>query len=692
METLALAGLIAAAGYYLQDKSPRSKEGIRNLNEQDPEITKMSELEKPNSLNIYQADKVNAVNDEILQRSLQNYKDAERPDMTGILPPIYNSYSSIGNDTILNVNLKDPSSQDLAKIDDANRRDAMFKVQSRKIEDRPAFKPTPYDTPGEAQIFSNFGAYPKTNENISLLTGQPIQREHSNMVPFFGSNVKQNIETFTNEATLDNFTGNKSTFFHKQEISPHFAPVQQDITGTPMLTTNIDTSRFIPSAFRQGEKPFYEERISAPIAGTLDNPMSQNFQPSIDDLRVANKQQVSYEGRTKAGQMGSVRAAVAPVAKNRPDTHYTLGPDRFFTSTGAVIANKAQNNYENLPSTSRQELNREYYGAPVSREKLSSGPRLSNVDNTDELNFTSYFQDPKRTQLKSDPIRNRGSHIPGTTDYGKASYNLPELERDSTKEYQSLNVNRSNLGQKMPVSDEAKPTIKETLVGKRDNSGNITRNVNAAKNTGMTDYSLKTTNKETLIYKDYRGHATKKDQVGYNVAKYRAKTTNKEITSDTPYAGNANAKNKSSMVRSTFEDPIKVRHAVHAENYKGAGKTHTQNAENRTQYNNAEISERKEVLLKGARPSGHKSTLGTISGGVGSVGEIKSTPNMLLKERAKDRMENVNYQNVIPSKEVIGYQQPLINRYGEVENKRIDGKMIYDAQLKQNPFYNLDNN
>lgn len=692
METLALAGLIAAAGYYLQDKSPRSKEGIRNLNEKDPEITKMSELEKPNSLNIYQADKVNAVNDEILQRSLQNYKDAEKPDMTGILPPIYNSYSSIGNDTILNVNLKNPSSQDLAKIDDANRRDGIFKVQSRKIEDRPVFKPTPYDTPDEAQIFSNFGVYPKTNENISLLTGQPIEREHSNMVPFFGSNIKQNIETFTNESKLDNFTGNKSTFFHKQEISPHFQPVQQDISGTPMLTTNIDTSRFIPSSFRQGEKPFYEERIAAPISGTLDNPLSQNFQPSIDQLRVANKQQVSYEGRTKAGQMGSVRAAATPIAKNRPDTHYTLGPERFFTSTGAVIANKATDNYENMASTSRQELNREYYGVPVSREKLATGSRLSHIDNTDELNLTSYVQDTKRSQLKSDTIRNRGSNVPGTNDYGLSSYNLPELERQTTHEYQTLNVNRKGAGQKMSLPDEARATIKETVVGKRDNSGNIKRNVNAAKNTGMTDYNVKTTNKETLIYKDYRGHATKKDQVGYNIAKYRAKTTNKEITSDTPYSGGANASRKTDMVRSTFADPQKVRYAVHAENYRGAGKTHTQNAENRTKYRNAEISERKEIALKGARPSGRKSTLGSIAGGVGTVGEIKSTPNMLLKERSKDRVENVNVQNVIPSKEVIGQQQPLVNRYGEVENNRIDGQMIYNSQLKQNPFYNLDNN
>jgi hypothetical protein len=688
METIALVGLITAAGYYLQDKTPRAQENVRNLNQKDPEITKMSELEKPNSLNIYNSDKVSASNNEVLQRSLQNYKDAEEPAFTGVLPPIYNSYSVVGNDTILNVKFQDLSSEQLARIDDENRRNDMFKVNSRKVQDRPMFNPSTLTPSDSQQLFSNFGVGSLVNENVSLLTGQSIQRDHSNMVPFFGSNVKQNIESFTNVSTLDNFTGNTSTFIHKQEVAPQFERVKQDITGTPLLTDNIDKSRFIPSAFRQGEKPFYEERISAPISGTFKNPLSTNFNPTIDQLRVVNKQQISYEGRTKAGQMGSVRSASAPVIKNRVDTHYSLGPERLFTTTGTVIANRSTDNYENLTLTSRQDQNIEYYGARVAKESLASGPRLRGVDNTDELDFSSMFQAPKRNQLRSDTERNIGSQIPGVNDYGKDSYNLPELERDSTKEYQSLNVNKSNSGQRIALQDQARSTIKETLVGKRDNSGNIRRFINKNDNTGMTNYDLKTTNKETLIYTNYKGQANKKDQVGYNIAKYRAKTTNKEITSNNSYSGGANASNKTNMVRSTFENPEKVRNAVHVQNYRGTGKRHTSNAENRTQYHNAEITENKENLLKGARPNGRKSTLGSISSGVVSIGDIKSTPNMLLKEQSKDRVENINFLNVIPSKESIGSQKAIYHRYDDLLNSRIDSGLV-TTQLTQNPFYNL---
>lgn len=657
METIALVGLVTAAGYFLQDKTSRVQENIRNLNEKDPEITKMSELEKPNSLNIYSSDKVSSANNEVLERSLQNYKDAENPSITGVLPPIYNSYSSIGNDSILNRNFIDKSSIDRARVDDNNRRTDMFNVQSRQISDRPMFTATVgVSALDDQQVYSNFGMDKLYDQNINLLTGKPMEREHSNMVPFFGSNVKQNIETFTNVQTLDHFTGNTSTFFHKQEVTPRFDVVKQDITGTPAITENIDKSRFIPSAFRQGEKPFYEERIAAPISGTFYNPLSNNFNPDIDKLRVANKQQISYEGRTKAGQMGSVRATVAPVAKNRPETHYTLGPDRFFTSTGAVIGERSDYNYENFKPTTRQEQNVEYYGGKVAVESLASKPRLQGIDNTNELDFSSLFQEPKRVQLPADTERNVGSYIPSSNDYGKSSYNLPELERDTTKQYNLLNVNKNTAGQRISLSDEARTTNKESLVNKRTDSGHIKGTIEKYANTGMTNYDPKVTNKESLIYKNYVGNANKKDQVGYNIAKYRAKTTNKETTSDKSYIG-----------------PVKY---------------HNQTVEMRTKYNNAEISNTKETLVKGTRPNGRKSTLGTISSGVGSVGEIKLTPNMLLKEKPRERIENVNVQQVPPSKEKIGYPTPVFNNHSEVQNNRIDGALIQN-QLSNNPFYNL---
>lgn len=692
METLVLAGLVTAAGYYFKDTS-RSKEGIRNIDEKDAVVATMSELEKPNSLNIYNADKVNSSNDELLQRSLNNYKDAENPSITGVLPPIYNSYSSIGNDKIFISN--DNSSVGLAKMDDTMRRSNVNQNAgpSRSLETRPMFNPSTFDASMQAaeQLnSSNFNTNIGLKQEISLLTGKPLERDHSNMVPFFSSNITQNIETFTNESKLDNFTGNSSTFFHKSEPMPRFDQVTENIFGAPLLTDHIDTSRFIPSAFRQNEKPFYEERIAAPISGTFDNPVNKNYERSIDDLRVASKQQISYEGRTKAGQMGSVRTAEMPVAKNRPDTHFTLGHDRLFTTTGALVKDKSTDNYQNMTKTSRQDQNLEYYGAAGGTDHLAQTQRICGIDNTHELDFSSIAQIPKRNQLQSDTTRNLMSQTPGINDYGKQSLNLPELERQTTSQLHTLNINKGNSGHQLTLQDNMKTTHKEMLVDKRDNTGNI-KTINKDTNTGYTDYKLKTTQKESLVNNNYKGQANKNDSMGYNIAKYSAKTTNKEITSDIHYSGHVNDNNKNNMIRSTFENPEKVRYAIHAEDYKGHGNYGVNSCENRTRFDNAEIIETKEILLEGTRPSGPKSSLGSISSGVNGVGELKITQNMLLKEQDKERVENLVNSNVIVSKESLGYLQPMYNNYSEVENSRLSGDLVSE-QLKENPFYNLKRN
>lgn len=677
-----LIGLTGLAGYYLQDKSGRKNEGLREINQPDPV---MLENEKPNSLNIYNSNKVDAANDELLKMSLNNYKDAVNPALTNVLPPIYNSYSVHGNELLLNANINEKS---LPETNEINRRKNVLETDAPELNTRPMFQSSLGTLNDEDTMFSNFGAGPKTNQEISLLTGNIIDREHSNMVPFFGSNVKQNIESFSNVSTLDNFTGNKSTYIHKKETSPQFEQVTQNIYGAPLLTDHIDTSRFIPSAYRQNEKPFYEERIAAPISGTLHNPLNNVKQPTIDSLRTANNQQISYEGRTKAGQMSSVRGIVGNVMKNRADTHFELGHDRLFTSTGAVIANKSSQNYENMTQTSRQDQNIEYYGGAIYKESLNSGPRLKSIDNTNKLDFSSFFQPTKRTQLASDTQRNLGSRTTGVNDYGKDSINLPELERDTTKDSQTLNINNGSRGHKVTLQDELKGTIKETLLGKHDNSGNIKTRLKGE--AGITDYTFKTTNKEILAEsnKDYKGQANKKDGMGYNVVNAYAKTTNKELTSDYEYSGHANDTNKNSMVYSTFENPEKVRNAVHIENYKGAGSHHTSASENRVMYNNAEISETKEKSLGGQRPNGRKSTLGTIAVNSDNLGEIKITDNMLLKERSKTRVENVNFTGVIPTKSIIGQQQEIFNNYSEVENNRLNPHDV-STQLHNNPFYNL---
>ena len=696
MESIAIIAITTMLGYSFADKT--SNETVRNVSDKeivnDKVSERMTEIEKPNSLNIYNSNRVNAINDEILQMSINNYKKSENPSLTGVLPPIYNSYSLIGNDSVLSKTSSDEKTASLAEINNVNRyTDPSNKGNPVSVEKRPIFQSIlNLESSSADNNFANFGSGVETSQQISLLTGQPIEREHKNMVPFFGGNVRQNVEKYTNVQKLDHYTGNTSTFVHKREQGQRFENSKQDINGSPLFTTNVETDRFIPSAFRQNEKPFNEERVSAPISGTLNNPVTKasgNFK-TVDELRVANKPKISYESRTKAGRFGNVRGYQSEVIKNRADTFYELGQDRVFTSIGAVSGNKMSENFGNLKATTRQDSSIMYYGGAMNKESLGFEPRLSNVDNTAEL--TVGFQDPKKQQFRNDYTRNiQGTNVSG--DYGKQSINLPELERDTTSKMHQLNAGRNDFGSKIGIQDDIKNTIKETVLY-QDKSGNVKttfkKSSSSVVESGLSDMTFKATQKETLIDNKYVGQVNKKDQMGYLVNKYEAKTTHKETVSDTPYTGGALDNNKSSIIYSTYENPEKVRNAVHVDYVGSASTQGFAEQKNRSNYNNAEISSRQEELLTNERPSGPQYF--NISGGVNAVGEQKLTSNMLLRERSKTRTDNFgNISQNIPTKTQIGQASGHRNVYSEVENVRIDDRWgdVINSQLKENPFYNI---
>lgn len=725
METIAIVGLVSLLGY-----SFANKEEIRDIKENDPtrSITKMPDEERPVSTNIYNNTMYEEAEDKTLGLSIDNSIKAENPLLTGVLPPIYNSYSGIGNESLLSNSIVDGSVKTLSDINNINRYKDVTGIVNNEpsLTSRPMFKALlNLDTTSSNDFsnnfsndFSNFGQGTPTNETISLLTGLPVEREHNNLVPFFGSNVKQNVESFTNTSTLDKYMGNTSTFIHKNEQGPFFDSYQQDIYGTPHLTNVIDTDRYIPSVFRQNEKPFEPERIAAPISGTLNNPVtiaSGNFR-TVDQLRTANKPQISYEARTVAGQYGNVRGVYGNVSKNKVDTHFELGKDRLFTSTGLVIGKKADENFSNLQDTSRQDQNIEYYGIALNKEGLKSEPRYApnaeslkylaeqstSFDNSDELGLIVSTADDSRQQLASDTVRNLHKTTINNHDYGKSSINLQELERNSTNVQHILNVNKVDSSIIVGLQDTAKSTIKETtLDNTRAASGNINSFINKGDSTayenGLIGVDLRTTQKESTLF-EHRGQANKKDQTGYNIANYFAKTTHKETTSDNNYNGHVASKNKSSTVYSTYANPEKVRNPSMAVNYQGNASYEIGQAENRNKYKNATVNENSTRLVSNQRPGGQNHQ--NYSGGVEVVGNIYTKPNKFLAEEAFTFNPNIsNISNVIPTKSKIGTTENWGNEgnsrggnvYGEVENKRETREFasLINDQLKDNPYYNL---
>jgi hypothetical protein len=699
--TLPLIGLTTLAGYFFSrdGRNPRAERTVRQ---------NIESFDKPNGKNIYTSNVVNEANEEILQRSLENYKLAENPSETGFIPPLFNTYSIVGNDSMLSPVLVSDSvglsSEQLGKLNDLNRlqnvvqtntsdkKDQDKKEQSN-VDNRPMFrsfdKYIGQETNPTTFTESDF-SLPYKQTEINLLTGKPFEKTHANMVPFFGSNIKQNIETFSNEALLDSRAGNTSTYKHKKETASMYDTKPENIYGNPVFATQVDTDRYIPSLYRQNEKPVEPERIAAPISGTFDNNIRPVFK-DVNDLRPGNRPKETYEGRTLSGKMGENRGIQGKVEKHRPDTFFEN--NHRFAGPGEYVGPKSREDYAlNMKSSSRQSYNIEYYGANYNQASHASKQRLSTVDNSDEL--SAYFQNPKRHNFENDYLRNVDGTIlqnQSSHDYGRSALTVPESERATTGlESYLLNANLEGQGIRLKLQDEMKMTLKQTTM-KTDNTGNVNSAFNSSGNdpyhSGMSNVVAKQTHKQTMVDNKYKGQVHKDDGMGYLVNKHEAKTTGKEIVTERSegYVTNAGKIIKNPTVQSTYANPEKVRNAIHPE-YKGNVKYSTE-SESRTRFDNAVIRDEKQQVIMGQRPSGPQNF--QISSGKGVYGDIKSSENMLLKELEDTRDKIINDYKHTPTKDQLGI--PIRTRQDDeaidtVTNDRLQPELA-QFQLANNPFF-----
>jgi hypothetical protein len=618
-----IMGLTMLAGYIF------NKDGKASRKEEQKTV--MEHYEKPNGPNIYQSDKVNEINRDLLEKSQVMYEKSRTPALTGVLPPLFNTYGASGkgllHEDIGNGDVIKKASRD-------NRLSDPLRARNIDIDDRPMFT-TPLARRDNTDLTNTTF---RGNEDLetNLLTGLPMERNHKNMVPFFGSKIKQNIETFSNESLLDSMTGNVSTYKPKKEVTRFFDPKEENIYGAPLFTNEIDMDRYIPSVFKQNERIIPDVKVAAPIAGTVDNSIRPVFK-TVDDLRVLSKQKESYKSRIIEGQRGEVRGVQVEVSKQRPETFYEKGQDHLFTTTGYVIGDKAKENFQNFKDTSRQSYNIEYFGG-VNSENPKDRQRVRHIDSYDnsaELDMSAIMQAPKRINHDNDYMRNVGSNgmQKNTNDYGKDSMSAYETERQTSGlESHILNRTKGEFGMKPRLADGAKDTLKQTTLY-NDNSGNVKTSFNssfsAAFNNGVAGISVKPTHKQSAILNNYVGNMNKSDGMGYLVNVYQPRETHKQDT----------------LVRDRLSGPQSFQ----------------------------------------------------VAKGKDSVGELKHTANMFIKEREDDREKlNVHTQQQIPDKNLIGYVQNFRNDVDDedlINDNRMKPDLVqYQHDLNPYSIYNKNRN
>ena len=345
--------LVILFGYYIKTKSARYLDKYDDIQIQSYQNLGESPQKETNP---YSSNRINEVNAEMLDKSFTMYDKAMNPQETGVLAPLFNSYpdllniNSIGNPNVSNF-LNSPSSEQLAQISDLNRLGNYRDSSLENLENMPMFNSGSYSEnlihSPTTEFFENIPL-----NNINPLTDLPYETSHNNMTPFFGSHVKQKLDFKSNKSLLDLYTGNTDTYIHKKETKPFFEQQTQNIHS--VLTTDyIALDRFIPSRFRQSEKPFEPLKVRADSQGLIDTERASY--KTIDELRRKDNQQISYAGRTVNGQKGELfsgKNSLGIVQKNTVERTFsnpvlgTFSQNTNVTYTSPEIILRNTNNFD----------------------------------------------------------------------------------------------------------------------------------------------------------------------------------------------------------------------------------------------------------------------------------------------------------------------------------------------------------
>jgi hypothetical protein len=570
MEALIFAGVIAS-GYFF-NKSNNNKKIITNSYS-----TKPLENSTPSGLNIYQSDRVNEINAKELEKSKLLYDLAKTPSLTGVIPPHFNSlynkldeglpftgdpdttlhpvdfnkYTKDSSYPILDNVFINPDSKESSILQDVNRRINIVpsKESFISIEDRPMFKSTApvENTSVLSELPKNPDFTDSPSTTINPLTGLPFDKTHNNAVPFFGSHVKENLNN-TSTLSLEKFTGTDSTFIHKKEININGINGPENTYGTPVITSTsaADLSRYIPSHFRQNEKPVPEEYVSYEYQGTLND----NFRPQYrtnDELYVNPKE--TYKGVLKIGNYEKTRSTLPNFYKKTPDLTYTDAIDRSHLKSN-VSKGLYDNDYTtNLKNPQRENISTDYQGNVGQSRLYNSTQRSTYCDS----GFDSFGLPKSCVSLpfKSENVNNYVGNISKIGEYNnldieRESIQLPNTQRITTNYERAGEYNGRKIGTTR-IQDEPKITLKETLLN-IDNSGFIKSDhdfsLSEATNRGINHVDVKTTLKEDLgiVENRYTSQANRDFGLGYITNKMNAKMTLKEITTDNSnYTGNPNS-------------------------------------------------------------------------------------------------------------------------------------------------------
>ena len=357
----------------------------------------------------------------------------------------------------------------------------------------------------------------KGNSVYSSLSGQNIPSsdfKHSNMQPFFGGSVKQNMTASANTSRLDTFTGAGTTQVQKQEQVPmfnHNVPFGQPFGNE--ANADFIKSRIVQPGRRNNEQAFEPTRVGSAlgeVGGITGKGGFQQFEvneimkramPTTDKLRVATNPKLTYNNQVVPGAhfIGAAALDAGEVRKYRPDTFFLNETGERNGVATSEVSKETVRPMQVMKYTTRTDTSEEFIGTPASQEAFKSY-------------VAGDYRTPMGQQFGGAGYRNTdGSGYGGGAkdDYGAGSYEVRPNERAQTQDrVVGLNLVPADAGQvAVHYNDDARPTRRGETVGNIRQTGTAVGYAAGAPAITTWDPSdvARTTIKETTIDWDYRG-------------------------------------------------------------------------------------------------------------------------------------------------------------------------------------------
>jgi hypothetical protein len=382
------------------------------------------------------------------------------------------------------------------------------------------------------------------------LTGEPIDPKsfsHNNMTPFFGSHVRQNVDEYTNNSIVENFTG--QTYFDKKKAEqPQLFDPEANITN-PYGTSNLSgyqRERYIVSNLRNNEAPTEKIYVGPGLNKGYTWRPSGGFQQAdtrdyilpktVDELRVKTNPKLTYHVPVIAGSHPSMPGKIGVVQKNRPDAFAVWSPDRYFITTGdrqkptqrgEVVLKHSNRTTTDIrramgPAGPREGFSQECVRSNVRiSEKCQytpGGPRgIDRVgqwtipDGCPEIEENNNYVPMKncnndgyplinqmtQPRSKNENVDNRKS-MNSVHDYGRSSISYSTTNRQETSCIPNGNITGVDQQGYVPITSDLRHTRKEDIVGNIRWASNIQGLENNMVIWDPLDVP-KTTIKETLL-------------------------------------------------------------------------------------------------------------------------------------------------------------------------------------------------